>query len=90
MAGQKGGSHGRILEFIALAEKVSGKPLHELFQTWLYTAGKPSVGPNGAAPAAFTARAASVKPKSYDQIQANHRVPRRGTPALSSTATLAA
>ncbi|WP_410639763.1 M1 family metallopeptidase [Amycolatopsis sp. lyj-346] len=71
----KSGSHGRILEFIALAEKISGKPLHDLFQTWLYTAGKPSVGPNGAA-AAFRSAAsasASVKPRSYDQIQQNHR-----------------
>jgi aminopeptidase N len=75
---QKGGSNGRIQEFIALAEKISGKPLYDLFQTWLYTTGKPAVGPNGAAaPAAFTARAAapaaSVKPQSFDQIQANHR-----------------
>ena len=68
---QRGGSNGRILDFIALAEKISGKPLHDLFQTWLYTAGKPAVGPNGAA--AFAARTASVKPQSYDQIQANHR-----------------
>ncbi|MFF1607169.1 M1 family metallopeptidase [Amycolatopsis sp. NPDC058278] len=74
---QKGGKDGRILEFIALAEKISGKPLHDLFQTWLYTAGKPAVGPNGAAaPAAVAARSAApapAKPRSYDQIQANHR-----------------
>ncbi len=73
----KGGSNGRILDFIALAERVSGKPLHDLFQTWLYTAGKPAVGPNGAAAPALRAAAAAAvapaKPKSYDQIQANHR-----------------
>ncbi|MBB4686570.1 M1 family metallopeptidase [Amycolatopsis jiangsuensis] len=70
---EKAGKDGRIQEFIALAEKVSGKPLHELFQTWLYTAGKPAAGPNGAA-AARTAHAAAAKPKSWDQIQANHRL----------------
>ena len=71
----KGGKSGLITEFIALAEKVSGKPLYDLFHTWLYTAGKPPVGPNGPSAAqasAFTAKAL-VKPKSYDQIQETHR-----------------
>jgi aminopeptidase N len=70
----KAGKDARIPEFIALAEKVSGKPLHELFQTWLYTSGKPATGPNGAAPAQAKARFAVAKPKSYDQIEANHRL----------------
>ncbi|RJQ84095.1 M1 family metallopeptidase [Amycolatopsis panacis] len=74
----KSGKDARIPEFIALAEKVSGKPLHELFQTWLYTAGKPANGPNGAAgakaPAAAQSRFTVAKPKSYDQIEANHRL----------------
>ncbi|PPK68845.1 M1 family metallopeptidase [Actinokineospora auranticolor] len=64
----KKGSTGRITEFIALAEQVSGKPLHALFQTWLYTAGKPAVGPNGATLAAKTL----VEPKSFKQIQQAH------------------
>jgi aminopeptidase N len=30
-------------QFIALAERLSGKPLADLFQTWLYTASKPAL-----------------------------------------------
>ncbi len=54
-------------EFIALAEQISGQQLDDLFSTWLYTAGKPPVGPAGAA-AAVTATA---KPTSYDRIMSN-------------------
>ncbi|MFC4085447.1 M1 family metallopeptidase [Amycolatopsis samaneae] len=73
---EKAGKSARITEFIALAEKISGKPLYDLFQTWLYTSGKPAVGPNGATPKAFAASAATVKqaPKSYAQIQATHEL----------------
>lgn len=53
-----------IADFIALSEQVSGSQLDDLFTTWLYTAGKPPVGPNGTA----TARSATAKPQSYDQI----------------------
>jgi len=59
-------------EFIALAEKISGQQLTDLFTTWLYTKGKPSVGPNGTPTAA--ARATTTKPKSYDQIEETHRL----------------
>jgi aminopeptidase N len=58
-------------EFIALAERISGQQLDDLFTTWLYTKGKPSVGPNGATAAA---RVATAKPRSYDQIQETHRL----------------
>ncbi|KAA9151634.1 M1 family metallopeptidase [Amycolatopsis acidicola] len=59
------GGDARIDDFIGLAEQVSGKPLHELFTTWLFTTGKPAVGPNGtAAPAA--------QPKSFAKIQRTH------------------
>ncbi|MGI8308695.1 M1 family metallopeptidase [Saccharopolyspora hattusasensis] len=37
-------STGTIEEFIALAERRSGKQLDELFNTWLFTNGKPPVG----------------------------------------------
>jgi aminopeptidase N len=30
-------------DFIALAEKISGQQLDDLFQTWLYTTGKPAL-----------------------------------------------
>jgi aminopeptidase N len=53
-----------IDQFIALAESVSGQQLDDLFTTWLYTKGKPPVGPDGAA----AARGATAKPRSYDQI----------------------
>ncbi|WP_370946305.1 M1 family metallopeptidase [Amycolatopsis sp. cg5] len=69
----KKGKTAVIPEFIALAEKVSGKPLYDLFQTWLYTPAKPAVGPNGPS-AAFAARAAVSEPKSYRQIQETHRL----------------
>lgn len=35
------GGHGTTEEFIALAEEVSGRQLDALFETWLFTAGKP-------------------------------------------------
>ncbi|MEC3975303.1 M1 family metallopeptidase [Amycolatopsis sp. H20-H5] len=73
----KKGKTGVIPEFIALAEKVSGKPLYDLFQTWLYTSGKPAVGPNGPAAAAATSSFGTAKqaePKSYPQIERNHEL----------------
>ena len=67
----KAGKSAVIPEFVALAEKVSGKPLQAFFQTWLFTKGKPAVGPNGTV-TAFAAHAVA-KPKSWDQIVENHR-----------------
>jgi aminopeptidase N len=58
-------------QFIALAERISGQQLDDLFNTWLYTVGKPAVGPNGATAAARTAQ---VKPKSFDQIERTHEL----------------
>jgi aminopeptidase N len=59
---------GNTAEFIALAEKVSGQQLDELFDAWLYTPSKPAV-----AGAAALARAAAPKaPKSWAQIQRTH------------------
>ncbi|MEV4317707.1 M1 family metallopeptidase [Actinocrispum sp. NPDC049592] len=63
-----------IEQFIALAEKISGKPLFDFFQTWLFTKGKPAEGPNGPAPAGLSAKAAHAKPKSIDQIQYTHEI----------------
>jgi aminopeptidase N len=61
-----------IPQFIALAEKISGKQLDDLFQTWLFTAGKPAVGPNGTSTVA--AKSATTKPKSFDEIQRTHHL----------------
>ena len=64
---RKVGRSGIIPEFIALAEQISGKPLDALFHMWLYTTGKPPVGPNDVA-------ADSVaRPPSYDQIEQTHQ-----------------
>jgi aminopeptidase N len=70
-ASTKKGGNGVIPEFIALAEKVSGKPLYDLFQTWLYTSGKPAVGPNGTV---AKVSHAVVAPKSYGQIESVHQM----------------
>lgn len=65
------GGAARIDDFIALSERVSGKSLRELFTTWLFTAGKPAAGPNGAA---ATAAAATSPPKAYSEIERTHQL----------------
>jgi aminopeptidase N len=67
---QHAGKSGVIPQFIALAEQISGKPLDALFHMWLYTTGKPPVGPNTTASA--MARVVA-KPASYDQIEQTHQ-----------------
>ncbi|NKQ58369.1 M1 family metallopeptidase [Amycolatopsis sp. K13G38] len=66
VAERKGGD-ARIDDFIVLAETISGKSLRDLFNTWLFKAGKPAVGPNGA-----SVPAARSVPKSYAGIQRTH------------------
>jgi aminopeptidase N len=53
-AASKSGGNGTTPEFIALAEQVSGQQLDDLFDTWLFTAGRPDLP----ASAAVAARAA--------------------------------
>jgi aminopeptidase N len=55
-AARKAGGNGTTGQFIALAERISGQQLDELFGTWLFTAGKPS--PAAAGVAGRTPRAA--------------------------------
>lgn len=55
-AAQKAGGNGTTAEFIALAEGLSGHQLEELFQTWLFTAGKPALGAGATAVAASARR----------------------------------
>ncbi len=50
-------------QFTALAERVAERNLGPLFATWLFSTGKPAVGPNGTADPATTAT-----PKSFQQI----------------------
>ncbi len=40
-AKRKAGAHGTTEQFISTAERVAGRQLDDLFQTWLFTAGKP-------------------------------------------------
>jgi aminopeptidase N len=57
-AARKAGGNGTTRQFIALAERVSGQQLDELFDTWLFTAGRPALP--GVTAAAGTARAAAT------------------------------
>ncbi|MEU3273788.1 M1 family metallopeptidase [Saccharomonospora sp. NPDC006951] len=68
---EKKDGRGTIPEFIALAEKLSGQQLDDVFDTWLFTKGKPPEGPNGA----VTARSAPVEqPASYPMIRHTHEL----------------
>jgi aminopeptidase N len=61
-AATKSGGNGTTPEFIALAEQISGQDLDDLFNTWLFTAGKPdesAVTPGAAPAASATTRSAS-------------------------------
>jgi aminopeptidase N len=66
--------HGNasVSEFVELAEHISGKRLDELFRVWLFTFGRPAVGP--AAPTArLTSPAAVTRPRSWERIHETHR-----------------
>jgi aminopeptidase N len=63
-------STGTIEDFIALAEQRSGKQLDELFNAWLFTAGKPPVSPATGVPQSAI-RPTSV-PKAVEEIDATH------------------
>ncbi|WBB67333.1 M1 family metallopeptidase [Micromonospora sp. WMMD812] len=61
--------NGTIAQFQALAERISGLDLTDLFTTWLFTAGRPEV-PGLAARKA----APPVEPKSWAKIRDAHRL----------------
>jgi aminopeptidase N len=68
--------NGATAQFIALAESISGQDLTSLFNTWLFTAGKPATGPNeivGAARSAARTASAVAEPKSYQKIRFTHQ-----------------
>jgi aminopeptidase N len=56
-ATRKAGGNGTTAQFIALAERISGQQLDELFDAWLFTAGRPALAPAAAAMAAVGAPA---------------------------------
>ncbi|MFE9338075.1 M1 family metallopeptidase [Streptomyces sp. NPDC007063] len=65
------GGNAEVGDFVAYAEKVSGKPLAGLFDTWLYQPSKPA-----AHASAFTTGRTPERPRSWKQIHtADH--PRR-------------
>jgi aminopeptidase N len=57
-AARKAGGNGTTGQFVTLAERISGQQLDELFDTWLFTAGKPALSPAAAATAAAAAAGA--------------------------------
>jgi hypothetical protein len=62
------GGNGSTPEFIELAERVSGQDLGALFDTWLFTAGKPDV----AAPVAAMAGTSAVTTSAFSGGSAAH------------------
>ncbi|MFE3450997.1 M1 family metallopeptidase [Nonomuraea sp. NPDC059194] len=72
-ARKKAHGNAETAEFIALAERISGKQLDALFNTWLFTPGKPATSPTGAAAAAKTASA----PASIAKIKKVHELLRQ-------------
>ena len=56
-AASKSGGNGTTEQFIALAERIAGRQLDQVFDTWLFTAGKPApsaVSGSGGAAAPLT------------------------------------
>jgi aminopeptidase N len=69
-AARKSGGNGTTRQFVALAERISGEQLDELFDTWLFTPGKPALGPAAAAAGATaTASAARTPPAAASLLQ---------------------
>ena len=73
-AATRAGGNVTTPEFIRLAERVSGKHLHGLFRSWLYTAGRPGVpgtstprARDGAAAFTRTLRAEALAPRHQRQ-----------------------
>ncbi|MFC7795464.1 M1 family metallopeptidase [Streptomyces cinereoruber] len=79
--------NARVADFVRYAERVSGEPLAELFDTWLYEPSKPAApaaaaaGPSAPAAPRTTAKAGAgakavkpVQPKSWKKIAATNTV----------------
>ncbi len=82
---QKQRRHGNatVEDFTRLAQDVSGKSLRRLFDTWLYTPGKPAQGPGAAGGKNGIAQAAQpVQPKSWKNLE-RARLSHRHRPELT-------
>ena len=62
-------STGTIEQFIAVSERLAGRSLKSLFDTWLFTKGRPASAP-GASP--LDAFASPTEPPSFAEIQRTH------------------
>jgi aminopeptidase N len=71
-ASTKSGGNGTTEEFIALAESVSGQQLDDLFTTWLFTPGKPSLAGLADRAAALSTQGAASAAGWWQQAQAQH------------------
>ena len=58
---ERGGGTGTTAQFIALAERVSGQQLDDLFDAWLFTGSRPTLTTLGARAAAPSQGAAAVR-----------------------------
>ncbi|MET9416922.1 hypothetical protein ABZY03_22585 [Streptomyces klenkii] len=59
-----------VEDFTRLAQQVSGKPLHRLFETWLYTPEKPAQAPGAAGSACRSAQLSRpAQPKSWKKLE---------------------
>ncbi|MDR3083054.1 MAG: M1 family metallopeptidase, partial [Streptomyces sp.] len=68
------GGNVSVADFIAYAEKVSGKDLGALFDTWLFTPSKPAAAAAAKAGISPSAAKARVQPKSWKKIAATNTV----------------
>ncbi|MCB5164011.1 M1 family metallopeptidase [Streptomyces bambusae] len=73
--------NGKVGDFVKYAERVSGKPLAKLFDTWLYTPAKPAVGPvakagvrKGSAATPWSVTKPAAQPKSWKKIAETNSV----------------
>ncbi|MFI8946909.1 hypothetical protein ACIGO6_10365 [Streptomyces sp. NPDC053750] len=64
------GTDAAVADFVAYAEKATGKQLDRLFDTWLCETSKPAVGPNGKSDQPSLKAAATKQPKSWKKLQA--------------------
>ena len=71
-ASTKSGGNGTTDEFIALAERVSGQQLDDLFTTWLFTPGKPSLTGLADGATALSAQADASAGDWWSRAQAQH------------------
>jgi len=76
-AAGKAGGNGSTDQFIALAERVSGRQLDALFTTWLFTPAKPPPATATAAATAWAARGQATLARSCRGVRGGCATARR-------------